>query len=109
MGYDGVDNAIGGLNEIELWLKVMESNHEEMRYTQDDIIQGQKQISTVVEKLLVYMESSRIGQCPWFEYEGHKKKWCQVRIIWWQYGSGKALYLVENCIIWQSCWNCLIH
>jgi hypothetical protein len=65
MGYDGVDNAIGGLNEIELWLKVVESNHEEMRYTQDDIIQGQKRISTVVEKLLVYMESLRIGQCPW--------------------------------------------
>jgi hypothetical protein len=34
MGYDGVDNAIGGLSEIELWLKVMESNHEEMKYTQ---------------------------------------------------------------------------
>jgi hypothetical protein len=51
----------------------MENNHEEMRSTQDNIIEGQKWISTMVEKLLVYMESLRTIQCPQFEYKGHKE------------------------------------
>ncbi len=42
MDYDGVNNRVGGFSEIELWLQAMESNHEEMKSTQDDIIQGQK-------------------------------------------------------------------
>jgi hypothetical protein len=51
----------------------MESNREKMKSTQDDIIQGQKHISTMVEKLLVYMESSRIVKCIQFKFEGHKE------------------------------------
>ncbi len=64
MDYDGVNNGIGGFNEIDLRLEAMVNNHEKMKSTQDDIIQGQNHISTMVEKLLVYMESSRIIQCP---------------------------------------------
>jgi len=73
MGYDGVDNAINGFNEIELQLKAMKNNHEKMKSTQDNIIEGQKWISTMVEKLLVYMESLGIAQCLQFEYKGHKE------------------------------------
>jgi hypothetical protein len=51
----------------------MESNREKMKSTQDDIIQGQKHISTMVEKLLVYMESLGIVKCTQFEFEGHKE------------------------------------
>jgi len=69
MDYDGVNNGIGGFNEIDLRLEAMENNHEKMKSTQDDIIQGQNHISTMVEKLLVYMESSRIIQCPQFKLE----------------------------------------
>jgi hypothetical protein len=74
MGYDGIDNAIDGLSEIELQLKVRESNHEKMISTQDDIIQGQKWISTMVEKLLTYMESLGTVQHPQFESKGHEEK-----------------------------------
>jgi hypothetical protein len=35
-----VDNGIGGFNEINLRLEAMENNREEMKSTQDDIIQG---------------------------------------------------------------------
>jgi hypothetical protein len=51
----------------------MESNLEEMRSTQDDIIQGQKWISTMLEKLLVNLESLGTDQCPQFESKGHKE------------------------------------
>jgi acetaldehyde dehydrogenase (acetylating) len=40
---------------------------------QDDIIQGQKWISTMVEKLLMYIESLRIVQRPQFESKGHEE------------------------------------
>jgi hypothetical protein len=73
MDYDGVNNGIGDFSEIDLRLEAMENNHEEMKSTQDDIIQGQKRISTMVEKLLVYMESSRIVQCLRSKFEGHKE------------------------------------
>lgn len=73
MDYDDVDNGIGGFNEIELQLGAMENDHEEMKSTQDDIIQGQKRISTMVEKLLMYMESSRTTQCFRSKFEGHKE------------------------------------
>jgi hypothetical protein len=74
MGYDGIDNAIDGLSEIELLLKARESKHEKMISTQDDIIQGQKWISTMVEKLLIYMESLGTVQCPQFGSKGHEEK-----------------------------------
>jgi hypothetical protein len=82
MDYDGVNNGIGGFNEINLQLEAMENNHEEMKSTEDDIIQGQKHISTMVEKMLVYMESSKIVQCIQSKYEGHKEtNDAKVRII----------------------------
>jgi hypothetical protein len=73
MDYDDVDNGIGGFSEIELQLKAMENNHQEMKSTQDDIIQGPKRISTMVEKLLMYMESSWTTQCPQSKFKGHKE------------------------------------
>jgi hypothetical protein len=42
MDYDGVNNGIGCFSEINLQLEAMENNHEEMKSTQDDVIQGQK-------------------------------------------------------------------
>jgi hypothetical protein len=73
MDYDDVNNGIGGFNEIELQLEAMENKNDEMKSTQDDIIQGQKRISTMVEKLLVYMESSKTTQCFRSKCEGHKE------------------------------------
>jgi hypothetical protein len=73
MNYDGVDNAIGGFSEIKCQLKAIESNRKEMKSTQDDIIQGQKRISTMVEKLLVYMESSGNVQRPRSQSKGHNE------------------------------------
>jgi hypothetical protein len=59
MDVDCVSNAIGNLtsNEIELQLEAMESANEDLKSTQDELVQGQKKMETMMHELLAYVKS----------------------------------------------------
>jgi hypothetical protein len=68
---NATDNLIS--NESELRLEVMENANEDLKSTQDELVQGQKKMETMIHELLAYVKSLGIVCGNLYGSEGQKE------------------------------------